>query len=63
MTSNDAPSARPASLTMTVLMTPYMANFSGNVPTVMLIHGLASSCRVWDQVVPKIEAKANIVAA
>ncbi|WP_213577002.1 alpha/beta hydrolase [Rhodococcus sp. USK13] len=32
-------------------------------PTVMLIHGLASSYRVWDKVVPKIETEANIVAA
>lgn len=32
-------------------------------PTVMLIHGLASSYRVWDRVLPKIETEANVVAA
>ncbi|GAF49504.1 thioesterase superfamily protein [Rhodococcus wratislaviensis] len=47
MTSNDAPSARPASLTMTVLMTPDMANFSGNVHggnLLKLLDQVAYSC-------------------
>ncbi|ANS32132.1 acyl-CoA thioester hydrolase (plasmid) [Rhodococcus opacus] len=47
MTSHDAPSARPASLTMTVLMTPDMANFSGNVHggnLLKLLDQVAYSC-------------------
>ncbi|WP_128639705.1 alpha/beta fold hydrolase [Rhodococcus opacus] len=36
---------------------------TAGAPTVMLIHGLASSYRVWDRVVPKIEQGADIVAA
>ncbi|EKT76519.1 acyl-CoA thioester hydrolase [Rhodococcus opacus M213] len=47
MTSHDAPSARPASLTMTVLMTPDMANFSGNVHDgnlLKLLDQVAYSC-------------------
>ncbi|KAF0845204.1 alpha/beta fold hydrolase [Nocardia caishijiensis] len=31
-------------------------------PTVVLVHGLASSFRVWDKVVPRLETSANIVA-
>ncbi|MEV0685641.1 alpha/beta hydrolase [Nocardia sp. NPDC050378] len=31
-------------------------------PTVVLVHGLASSFRVWDEVVPRLDTCANIVA-
>lgn len=43
MTSDETPSGRPSSLTMTVLMTPDMTNFSGNV------HG-GSLLKLLDQV-------------
>ncbi|MFI5500799.1 alpha/beta fold hydrolase [Nocardia asteroides] len=31
-------------------------------PTVVLVHGLASSYRVWDRVVPRIESRADVLA-